>query len=242
MYPIDLSSKKGVIALSANSQEGGVNWAIAQVLSEAGARLAFILYDEGTENPVARLISSVQGALLVPCADLTKEGFVATAFSRVKEEFGEISFLVHGGIQGEEHDNPDMGDFYNAVGFRPYTLMVLMKYAAPLMLSGGSVVTIMSEASHLVYPGSGLAGMAEAVLAKQIPVLAAEHGKQDIRVNGILVGSLNIDESETQKAPLKRAITPDDVAGAALYLCSDLSSATTGAVIPVTGGRDIMAV
>ena len=137
-----------------------------------------------------------------------------------------------------------------------YSLIPLVRHAAPLMESsgGGSVLTMTFQASQRVFPGYNIMGTAKAALENEVRQLAAEYGDRNIRVNAIsagpldtlaargIQGFLDMKRVHEQRAPLKRNITHEEVAKAALFLCSDLSSGVTGSIIPVDAGYHIMAV
>jgi enoyl-[acyl-carrier protein] reductase I len=105
-----------------------------------------------------------------------------------------------------------------------------------------------------VFPGYNVMGTAKAALEHEVRQLAAEFGDRNIRVNAISAGPLetlasrgiqgfmDMKRQHAQTAPLKRNISVDEVAKAALFLCSDLSSGITGSIIPVDAGYHIMAV
>ena len=92
MYPIDLSGKNGIILGVAN--ERSIAWAIAEILGQAGARLALTYQNDRLKDRVARLGDSLHDALLLPC-DATDDQQIADVFDQVGDAFGEISFLVH---------------------------------------------------------------------------------------------------------------------------------------------------
>jgi enoyl-[acyl-carrier protein] reductase I len=119
--------------------------------------------------------------------------------------------------------------------------------------SGGSIITMTFDASVKVYPGYNIMGTAKAALENEVRQLAAEFGPNKIRVNAITAGPLptlaarsipgfnEMRRAHQDRSPLKRAITHQEVANMALFLLSDLSTGTTGAVIPVDSGYGIMA-
>ena len=95
-------------------------------------------------------------------------------------------------------------------------------------------------------------GTAKAALENVVRQLAAELGPRNIRVNAISPGPLDtlsaraiprfqeMKRGHAHWAPLKRNITHLEVAKAALFLCSDLASWVTGAIIPVDAGFNII--
>jgi enoyl-[acyl-carrier protein] reductase I len=257
LYAIDLTGKKGVVLGIAN--ERSIAWAIAHILGQAGARLALTYQDERLRERVSRLADSLDGALVVPC-DATDDRQIADLFHRVGETFGDISFLVHSIAFANREDLAGKFSETGREGFRvalevsAYSLLPLVKHAAPLMRDGGSVITMTFQASQRVYPGYNVMGTAKAALEHEVRQLAFEFGEQGIRLNAISAGPLetlaargihgfmDMRRHHAEKAALKRNISAEEVAKTALFLCSDLSSGITGSVIPVDAGYHIMAV
>lgn len=257
MYPIDLSGKKGIIFGVANDRS--IAWNIASVLAQAGARLALTYQNDRLKDRVVRLADTLDEAITLPC-DASDDDQIVKVFQQVGECFGEISFLVHSiafanrdDLAGRFSDTGREG-FRLALEISAFTLLPLLKHAAPLMKDGGSVVTMTFQASQRVYPGYNIMGTAKAALEHEVRQLAAEFGEQNIRVNAISAGPLDtlaargihgfldMKRVHAEKAPLHRNISADEVAKTALFLCSDLSSGITGSIIPVDAGYHIMAV
>ncbi len=257
MYPIDLAGKSGIILGVAN--ERSIAWGIASALGQAGARLALTYQNQRLEERVRRLAASLDDALLVEC-DATDDQQIDSMFRQVEESFGEISFLVHSIAFANREDLARPFSETGREGFRlalevsAYSLIPLVRQAVPLMKSGGSVVTMTFHASQQVYPGYNVMGTAKAALEHEVRQLAAEYGPSNVRLNAISAGPLetlaargihgfiDMKKVHAERAPLGRNITVDEVARTALFLCSDLSTGITGAVIPVDAGYHIMAV
>ncbi len=257
VVPINLSGKNGIVLGVANDRS--IAWAIAQALSAAGARLALTYQGERLKDRVERLSTSLDNPLLLPC-DATDDQQIEQVFETLRQEFGEISFLIHSiafanrdDLSGRFVDTGREG-FRLAMEVSAYSLLPLVRYAAPLMSGGGSVVAMTFDASQRVYPGYNVMGTAKAALEHAVRQLAAELGPSAIRVNAISAGPLetlaargisgfrDMRHAHAEKAPLKRNITTQEVAQTALFLCSQLSTGITGATIPVDAGYHIMAV
>lgn len=257
MFPIDLTGKNGVVLGVANDHS--IAWSIARVLGQAGARLALTYQGERVKERVMRLADTLEGALVIPC-DATDDDQIEALFKSVKEEFGDISFLVHSIAYANREDLAGNFSETGREGFRialeisAYSLLPLVKHAAPLMTHGGSVVTMTFQASQKVYPGYNVMGTAKAALEHEVRQLAYEFGGRGIRLNAISAGPLetlaargiggfaDMRRHHAEKAALQRNITAYEVGKTALFLCSDLSSGITGSVIPVDAGYHIMAI
>ncbi len=257
MVPIDLSGKNGIVLGVAN--ERSIAWSISQALSSAGARLALTYQGERLKERVERLAASLEQPLLLPC-DATDDEQIRQVFESLGREFGEISFLIHSIAFANREDlsgrfvDTSRDGFRVAMEVSAYSLLPLVRHAAPLMTSGGSVVAMTFDASQRVYPGYNVMGSAKAALEHAVRQLAAELGPDNIRVNAISAGPLetlaargisgfrDMRRTHAERAPLQRNITVEEVAQTALFLCSGLASGITGAVIPVDAGYHIMAV
>jgi NAD(P)-dependent dehydrogenase (short-subunit alcohol dehydrogenase family) len=118
---------------------------------------------------------------------------------------------------------------------------------APLLAeTGGSIVNITSIAGSRVHPFAGSAySTSKAALTALTRELAADLAHLGIRANAVCPGEINTailspgTESIVERIPLKRLGSPDEVAAAIFYLCSEQASYITGAEIPVNGGQDV---
>ena len=257
MYPIDLSGRKGIVFGVANDRS--IAWAIAQLLGSAGAQLALTYQNDRLKDRVVRLAGELEGAIALPC-DASEDAQIEEVFEQVGASFGEISFLVHSiafanrdDLSGRFADTGREG-FRVALDVSAYTLIPLVRYAAPLMKQGGSVIAMTFDASQKVYPGYNVMGTAKAALENSVRQLAADFGQDNIRVNAISAGPLDtlaargihgfldMKRIHAERSPLKRNIVADEVAKTALFLCSDMSSGITGSIIPVDAGYHIMAI
>ncbi len=257
MFPIDLTGRNAVIFGVANDRS--IAWAIARTLADAGARIALTYQNERLQSRVARLAETLDDPVLVQC-DASDDGQIQSVFDAIGDQMGSLSILVHSiafanrdDLAGRLADTGRDG-FRMALEISAFTLLPMVRHAAPLMTGGGSVIAMTFHASSRVYPGYNVMGTAKAALEHEVRQLAYEYGSDNIRVNAIsagpvdtlaargISGFLDMRRAHAEKAPLGRNITADEVAQTALFLCSDLSSGVTGTVLPVDAGYHIMAV
>lgn len=257
MFPIDLTGRNAVIFGVANDRS--IAWAIARTLADAGARIALTYQNERLQSRVARLAETLDDPVLLQC-DASDDDQIHGVFDAVGDQMGSLSVLVHSiafanrdDLSGRLADTGRDG-FRMALEISAFTLLPMVRHAAPLMTDGGSVIAMTFHASSRVYPGYNVMGTAKAALEHEVRQLAYEYGNDNIRVNAIsagpvdtlaargISGFLDMRRSHAEKAPLGRNITADEVAQTALFLCSDLSSGVTGTVLPVDAGYHIMAV
>ena len=258
MYPVDLQGKYAMVFGVANHKS--IAWAIAQALRQAGARLAITYQDERLRERVVKLTQGWDDVLLLEC-DVSKDDNIAAAFQAVKGHAGGLSIVVHSIAfalreeLGGNFSQTSRDGFKTALDISAYSLIPIARYAAPLMeQEGGSIVALTFIASERVFPGYNVMGTAKAALENEVRQLAAELGHTGIRVNALspgpldtlaargIHGFLDMKRGYSERAPLGRNNTHEEVAKAALFLCSDLASGVTGVVLPVDAGYHIMAV
>ena len=257
MYTVDLSGKNALVFGVANQRS--IAWAIAQALHEAGARVALTYQNERLRESVQALASEIGDAPLFQC-DMSVDEDVVNLYQQVGESLGSLSILVHSiafanrDDLGGEFSKTDREGFRVALDVSAYSLIPMVRHAAPLMTDGGAVVAMTFLAAEKVFPGYNVMGVAKAALENSVRQLAAEFGPAGIRVNAISAGPLDTLSSRVisgyrdmkrihaERAPMARNITHEDVGGTALYLCSGLSSGVTGEVIHVDAGYSVMGI
>lgn len=258
MYAIDLSGKNGIVFGIANHRS--IAWAIAQILHDAGANIAVAYQNERVKNSVARLVSHWNGDTpLIEC-DVSDDANVAAAFDSVGEAFGSLDIVVHSIAFANRDDlggpfvDTDREGFRLALDISAYSLLPIARSAAPLMRNGGSILTLTFQAANRVFPGYNIMGTAKAALENEVKQLASDLGQSAVRVNAVSAGPLDTLSSRVishyrdmkrihaERSPMRRNITADEVAKAALFLCSDLSSGITGEILHVDTGYNIMGI
>jgi enoyl-[acyl-carrier protein] reductase I len=258
MYPIDLSGKTGFVFGVANHRS--IAWSIAQILHEAGARLAIAYQNERVRESVAKLVEPWGDTPLIEC-DVSSDDNVAAAFDSAAAELGRLDIIVHSVAFANRDDlgGPfvDTGreGFLLALDISAYSLVSIVRHGAPLMAEdGGAILTLTFQASNRVFPGYNVMGTAKAALENEVRQLASDLGRQNIRVNALSAGPLDtlssrviagyrvMKRAHAERSPMGRNITAEEVAKTALYLCSDLSSGVTGEVLHVDTGYNIMGI
>jgi enoyl-[acyl-carrier protein] reductase I len=252
-----LKDKLGVIFGVANKRS--IAWACAQACAEQGARLAFSYQGERLKENVGDLAGGLGDSLVAPC-DVTNQEDVDRFFDTVGKEFGRIDFLVHSiafapkeALEGRFVETTAEA-FRMALEISAYSLTQLARAAAPLMTHGGSIVTMSYYGAEKVVPNYNVMGVAKAALESSTRYLAADLGKDNIRVNAISAGPINTLSARGvknmgsllgyvgEKSPLKRNVEVREVGNTALFLVSDLSSGITGETIYVDCGYNIMGI
>ena len=252
-----LENKIGMIFGVANKRS--IAWACANACSNAGAKLAFTYQGERLKENVEGLTAELSDSLVVPC-DVMDQESVDAAFAAVKEKYGRLDFLIHciafapkEALEGEFLATT-RDAFRTALEVSAFSLTQVALAASPLMTDGGSIVTMTYYGAEKVVSNYNVMGVAKSALESSARYLAADLGKQNIRVNAISAGPINTLSARgvknmgsllgyvAEKSPLRRNVTADEVGSTALFLVSDLASGITGETIHVDCGYNIMGV
>jgi len=241
-----LENKIGMIFGVANKRS--IAWACADACASQGARLAFTYQGDRLKENVEKLASELTDSLIVPC-DVTQQQQVDDAFAAVKEKYGRLDFLIHSiafapreALEGE-FIMTSREAFTTALEISAFSLTQLSMAAAPLMTNGGSIVTMSYYGADKVVMNYNVMGVAKAALESSVRYLAADLGKNNIRVNAISAGPINTLSARGvknmgsllgyvgERSPLKRNVSAAEVGNTALFLVSDLASGITGETI-----------
>lgn len=252
-----LKDKIGMIFGVANKRS--IAWACAAACAEHGAKLAFTYQGERLQQNVEGLAGELNDSLVVPC-DVSDQQQVDDAFAAVGKKYGRLDFVVHSiafapreALEGEFLATT-RDAFRTALEISAFSLTQVAMAAAPLMTDGGSIVTMSYYGAEKVVMNYNVMGVAKAALEASTRYLAADLGKNNIRVNAISAGPINTLSARGvknmgsllnyvgEKSPLKRNVQASEVGNTALFLVSDLASGITGETIYVDCGYNIMGI
>jgi enoyl-[acyl-carrier protein] reductase I len=252
---IDLKGRTAIVFGVANKRS--IAWAIAQKLHAAGAQMVLTYQNERLKEEAADLIAALPGAHAYQC-DVSVDAEIDQLFGQLKEKYGKLHVLVHSVAFAPADELKNDFLFTTREGFRiahdvsVYSLIAVTRAAAPLMTEGGSVVTLSYYGAEKVVPRYNVMGVAKAALEATVRYLAADVGKQNIRVNAISAGPIktlaargisgfgDMLKVQAERAPLKRNVDVNEVGATAVFLASDLSTGITGETIYVDCGYNIM--
>ncbi|MDA9163635.1 SDR family oxidoreductase [Rickettsiaceae bacterium] len=250
-----LAGKKGIITGVANNLS--ISWAIAKIAKEHGADIALTYQGEVLEKRVMPLAEEV-GCDFVQECDVTDEASMDKLFEVAKEKWGKIDFIIHSIAFADRNElrgryiDTSLPNFLNSMNVSCYSLTALAKRAEPLMSEGGSIVTLTYYGAEKVIPFYNVMGLAKSALETSVKYLAHDMGPNNIRVNAISAGPIktlaasgigdfkSMLKMHSDTSPLKRNTTQQDVAGAALYLMSELANGVTGEIHYVDSGYNVM--
>lgn len=242
---IDLSGRVAIVTGGTR----GLGLRMATALVEAGARVVVC----GRNAP-----DSLPDGVTFHAADIRDADQAKALVDAVAAKHGRLDILVNNaGGSPQAAAATASPRFFDAILKLNLHAAMYMAQAAHAHMqrgnagsSGGSIVNIASVSGIRPSPMTAAYGAAKAGLLNLTQSLAQEWGPDGIRVNAIIVGLMQTENaSETygdeaaqsavaQSLPLQRMGRGEDVAGAVLWLCSDLASWVSGARINVDGGGE----
>ena len=251
-----MAGKRGIVTGVANHQS--IAWGIASQLAAQGAEMAF-LHLPGMERRVGPLAESLGVKVLAP-VDVTDDAAMDTAFGVVEKAFGKIDFFVHAiasasrdELKGSFVDNTTRDGFLRAMNISAFSFVDCARRAAAMMPeTGGSILTLTYMGSERAIPNYNTMGVAKAALEAAVRYAARDLGPKGIRVNALSPGAMKtlslagiqggrgmLAKGRSLSA-LQEDTSMEGVAGAALWLLSDLGLSTTGEIVHVDAGFHIM--
>ncbi len=246
-----LKGKRGLVMGVANDRS--IAWGLAKAVADSGAELAFTYQGDALLKRVRPLAESVGSSILLPC-DVTDEASIDATFAEIEKQWGQIDFVIHAIAFSDKNELDGMyldtsrDNFLRTMDISVYSFTAVAQRAVPLMKDGGSLLTLSYYGAEQVMPHYNVMGVAKAALEASVKYLAADLGKDNIRVNAISAGPIKtlaasgigdfrfILKWNELNAPLKRNVTIDDVGRSGLFLLSDLGSGVTGEILHVDAG------
>lgn len=239
----------------------GLGRALALVLAEQGARLALLGRNPEHAASIAKELPTHCAPLCVR-TDITDLASCRAALDAVFAHFGRVDSLINNafstGPAGPIQADSVMQAFRPAFKVNVLGTLQISKLFAEAMPAGGSIVMINSLAARKPQPGLAAYGAAKAALMFASQALANELGPRAIRVNTVVPGYIDgpglavhmqleaarqgcepaaVRAALADKSALAKIATPREVAQAALFFASDLSSAITGQTLDVNCGE-----
>lgn len=252
-----MKGKRGLVMGVAN--KNSIAWGVAQQLAAQGAELAFS-YIPAMESRVKSLADTIGVEFLVQ-ADVMSDEDMDRAFAAIKAKWGKIDFLVHAiaftdkeALKGSFVENTTRQNFKDTMDVSAFSFVDAARRSAEIMPDGGSMITLTYLGSERVVPNYNVMGVAKAALEASMRYVARDLGPKGIRVNAIsagpmktlamagITGGRQLMSTGRDWSLLKEDTTMEGVAGAALYLLSDLGFSCAGEVLHVDAGFHAVAV
>ena len=234
----------------------GIGRATSVLFAQEGAAVAIIDINVEPGQSIAAEIESAGGKAIFICCNVTNSYDCRAAIEKTVATFGGLHILFNnaGIIRRANVIDTTEDEWDKVMAVNVKSIFLMSKFAIPHLekAGGGSIINTSS--------GWGLRGGAKAVsycaskgaVINMTRAMAIDHGKQNIRVNAICPGdtdtpmlrnearqlsqSEEIFMAEAADRPLHRYAQPIEIAHAALYLASDISSYITGSALVIDGG------
>ena len=252
-----LNNKKALITGIASNRS--IAYGIAKKLSENGAQLCLTYQNDNLKKRVDNVSQELQNnTLTFPC-DLSSDDSIESLREFVTEQYQKIDLIVHSAafaprelLSGDYLENVTREGFNLAHDVSSYSFAALAKSFKDTVNQNGALLTLSYLGSERVVQNYNVMGLAKASLESNVRYMASSLGTKNIRVNAISAGPIKtlaasgiagfseILKHVEEKAPLKRNITQEEVANAALFLLSEHSSGITGQTIYVDCGYNII--
>jgi NAD(P)-dependent dehydrogenase (short-subunit alcohol dehydrogenase family) len=242
----------------------GIGRAIAALFAKEGASVFLTARTQSELGSTAAEINNFRsGATAFASADLAREADCRKVVAAAREKFGRIDVLVnnagHYGPVVPVEEYP-LAEFDNVIAVHLRAAFLMTKLVLPEMYEHGSgvILNISSLSAKAAFPWGSAYAAAKAGMLGLTRVTAAEAARKGVRVNAICPGpvtetrmskdlgavlaqKLGVSPKEQLEGFLTtllqgRGQTANEIAQAALFLCSDQSSAITGQAVNVDGG------
>lgn len=249
-----MAGKRGLIMGVANNRS--IAWGIAKACAAQGAEIALTYQGDALKKRVEPLAAELGSKLVLPC-DVTDAASMDSVFESLEKNWGSLDFLVHAiafsdknELDGRYVDTTEK-NFTQSMLISCYSFTALAKRAEKLMTDGGSLLTLTYYGAEKVMPHYNVMGVAKAALEASVRYLAADLGRNGIRVNAVSAGPIKtlaaagiadfryILRWNEYNSALRRNVTIEDVGNSGLYFLSDLSRGVTGEIHHVDSGYHV---
>lgn len=244
---IDLSGDVAVVTGGGS----GIGEAIARTLAQAGAAVAVADLSQESAERVTKQIAADGGRALPIVLDIGDRASIETGLAAVRAGLGPVKHLVNNAATWTVKSFADHSpaEIDRVIGITLTGAMTVTQAALPdIVTQRGTIVVISSDSARIGERYMSVYAAAKAGLLGFTKSLAREVGRKGVRVNAIAPGTTNTPggsgfieqaggaDKLARAYPLGRIGEPQDIANAALFLTSPLSSWMTGQVLSVSGG------
>ena len=219
-----------------------------------GAELAFTYQSERLLKNLKPIAEELGSKILIQC-DVSDDDSINSSFKELSKTWPNFDGLVHSiGFAPADQLEGDFVDVTTREGFKiahdisSYSFTALAKAAKPMLNDSSALLTLTYLGAMQSLPNYNVMGLAKASLEANTRFLAASLGKDNIRVNAISAGPIKtlaasgvknfrkMLSQHSNRAPLGRTVTTEEVGNVAAFLCSDYASGITGEITYVDAG------
>ena len=247
-----LKNKKILITGLANKYS--IANGIAAAMHREGAELAFAYQNERLLKNLTSIANEYNSDILIEC-DVSSDESIDNAFKDLNKHWENFDGLVHSiGFAPSDQLEGNFVDVTSREGFKvahdisSYSFTALAKAAKPMLNDSSALLTLTYLGAIQTMPNYNVMGLAKASLEANTRFLAASMGRDNIRVNAISAGPIKtlaasgvknfkkMLSQHSERAPLGRTVTTEEVGNTAAFLCSDYASGITGEITYVDAG------
>jgi NAD(P)-dependent dehydrogenase (short-subunit alcohol dehydrogenase family) len=240
---------RGKVAIITGASRG-IGAAAARAFARAGAAVALAARDERALDAVVRDIRDAGGDALGVPTDVGGAAAVERLVRRTLDTYGHLDVAFNNaGANQAPAPLADLAveEFDRIARVNLRGVFLALKYEIPAMRDGGAIVNMSSTAGLSGAPGIGAYVASKHGVVGLTRVAAVECAARGIRVNALAPGPTRNEriaslddagrERIAQHIPLLRIGAPEEIAAAAVWLCSDQAAFVTGTVLTVDGGK-----
>jgi len=234
----------------------GIGRATALLFAQQGAAVTVVDVNEPDGRAVVQTIIDESGKAIFVRGDVSRMEDCQLAVQQTVEQLGKLDILFNnaGIIRRASVVETSEEEWDRVMATNVKSVFLLSKYAIPIMVEAGGGVIINTASAWGLVGGQNAASYcaSKGAVVLLTKAMALDHGAQNIRVNCICPGdtdtpmlgneaqqlgkSKELFLAESAQRPLRRVGSPEEIAQAALFLASDVSSFVTGIALVVDGG------
>jgi enoyl-[acyl-carrier protein] reductase I len=247
-----LDGKKALISGVASNRS--IAFGVAKCLHREGAELAFTYQTEKLKPRVEKIASEFGSSICLPL-DVEDDENIIKTFVELKKNWEKFDIMIHSlafapteELKGSFVESVTREGFKTAHEISSYSFAAMAREAKSMLNENAALITMTYLGSVKSVPNYNVMGPAKASLESTVRFLAADLGRDGIRVNAISAGPIKTLAASgvggmrgllkyvSSITPIGRNVTIEDVGNTAAFLSSDLSAGITGETIYVDGG------
>jgi NAD(P)-dependent dehydrogenase (short-subunit alcohol dehydrogenase family) len=235
-------SLEGRVAIISGAT-GGLGPVVARRLLDDGARLALLARSSAKLDALAAELGDGAQRLMTRALDLRDTDAAGAAVEAVRERFGDVQILAHlvGGYSaGTPLAEAGRGELAVMLDQHVWTTFNLVRALAPHLIAGGWGRVVAVSPTTVATPGPDMAPYVTAKGGQEalLMALARELKGTGATANVLVVRAIDVQHIRDREPSPKTAAwtTPEEIAAAIVYLCSDEARVVNGARIPLNGG------
>jgi 3-oxoacyl-[acyl-carrier protein] reductase len=244
--PLDFTDK--IVLVTGSSR--GIGAEMIKAFGEYGAQCVvnYVVDTQGQNRADAmKIADELQNPLVIEC-DVAQPQQVEAMMKQIQEERGGLDVLVNnsGIINDRTIKKLSLDDFENVIRVNLLGTFVVTQKAAPILRGGGRIINMSSVSGQMGLFGQANYSSSKAGIIALTKVSAREFARQNITVNAIAPGFIDVGMSKgmpeevaqnfIKQIPLGRLGEAHEIVNAALFLASSMASYITGHVLDVNGG------